>query len=87
MEKFVSDVVVAHIDDITTHSANVDDHLEHLRKILDRLIKVNMRINHNKCNLVQDKIEFLGFSVSAKGIQPLSQKFKSYSISQRPPIR
>lgn len=44
-----------------------------------------MCIDPNKCCLFQDHIEFLGFKVSSKGIEPLESKIQKI-LNAKPPI-
>ncbi|KAH9698116.1 hypothetical protein KPL71_023888 [Citrus sinensis] len=48
---------------------NINDHVVHLKSVLDVLRKEKLFANLKKCNFCTEKLVFLGFVVSAQGIQ------------------
>ena len=48
---------------------NINDHVVHLKSVLDVLRKEKLFANLNKCTFYTNKLVFLGFVVSAWGIQ------------------
>ena len=61
--------MVVNFDDILIYSKNLDDHLIHLKIVLDVLRKERLFANLKKCTFCIDRLVFLGFVVSAQGIQ------------------
>ncbi|XP_040942306.1 uncharacterized protein [Gossypium hirsutum] len=53
------------------------DHIEHLRAILEVLRKEVLYANLKKCNFCTDKVAFLGFVVSAEGLEVDQEKIKA----------
>ena len=51
-----------------------EEHLENLRKVLDRLRKANLRLKAQKCKFMRDKVGYLGHVVSKDGIEADSAK-------------
>ncbi|KAH9658281.1 Endonuclease [Citrus sinensis] len=71
MEKWF---VVVYFDDILIYSKNINDHIVYLKSVLDVLRKEKLFANLKKCNFCTDKLVFLGFVVSAQGIQVDEEK-------------
>lgn len=71
---FGLDFCYAYIDDILIASRNEEEHLVHIREIFGRLQKYGIVINPAKCTFGQNSIDFLGYTVSSKGISPNSEK-------------
>ena len=59
---------IAFIDDIICHSITVEEHLDHLRQVVELHASVGMKLNLNKCSVVRKEVEYLGHMVSAEGI-------------------
>ena len=61
---------VAYVDDVLIHSATFMQHLSNLDEVLKAYTKAGLRLNPKKCKFLQDKIDYLGHTVSAQGIEP-----------------
>ena len=65
LRAFIGKFVVVYFDDILIYSKNFDDHLIHLKYVLDVLRKERLFANLKKCTFCTDKLVFLGFVVSS----------------------
>ena len=65
---------VAYIDDILIFSTTPEEHLHHLRIILDRLQSAGLVLRHDKCVFGMKEVDFLGHRISSKGVRPLPSK-------------
>ena len=77
LHAFIGRFVVVYFDDILTYSKNLDDHIVHLNSILDVIRKEMLFANLKKCTFCTDKHVFLGFVVSAQGIQVDEEKVRA----------
>ena len=59
---------LAYLDDIIVFSRTVEEHMLHLRQVLELHANVGMKINLAKCTIFSRKVEYLGHVVSRKGI-------------------
>jgi hypothetical protein len=59
--------VQAFLDDLVVASNSVEEHIEHLNILINRLTEVNLLLNPEKCCFFQKEIILLGFVISAKG--------------------
>ncbi|GBG81618.1 hypothetical protein CBR_g32610 [Chara braunii] len=69
--------VLVHLDDILVYSRTLEDHLEHLRRVLETFCRVKYKANRDKCKFVSQELEYLGHFVTSEGISPLSNKIQS----------
>ena len=69
LRAFIGKLVVFYFDDILPYNKNLDDHLIHLKYVLDVLRKERLFANLKKFTFCTDRLVFLGFVVSAQGIQ------------------
>ncbi|XP_074565168.1 uncharacterized protein LOC141821722 [Curcuma longa] len=77
LRAFIGDFVVVYFDDILIYSKNLDEHLNHLQKVLLVLRNEKLYANLQKCSFCTSQIEFLGYIVSAKGIAVDEEKVKA----------
>ena len=58
-----------YIDDIVVKSKRVSDHVDHLRKIFERMRHHQLKLNPLKCAFEVHVRNFLGFIVHQRGIE------------------
>ena len=66
--------MIVYFDDILIYCKNLDDHLVHLKSVLDVLRKELLFHNLKKCIFCTDRLVFLGFVVSGQGIHVDEEK-------------
>ncbi|GBG89026.1 hypothetical protein CBR_g48635 [Chara braunii] len=68
--------VLVYLDDILVYSRSLEDHLGHLRQVLETLRRAKYKANRDKCEFVRQELEYLGHFVTPEGISPLSDKIQ-----------
>ena len=63
------DFVSAYIDDILVFSRTLEEHMEHLRLVIDRVTKAGLKLNPAKCKFIQREVEYLGHLVTPQGLK------------------
>ncbi|GBG73566.1 hypothetical protein CBR_g16909 [Chara braunii] len=66
--------VLIYLDDILVYSRSLDEHLEHLRPVLERLRIAKNKANCDKCEFAQQELEYLSHYVTSQGIRPLADE-------------
>lgn len=66
--------VVIYLDDLLIFSRNAEEHVQHVRAVLHRLIQHKLFAKMEKCLFNVKKVEFLGYILSAEGISPVPEK-------------
>ena len=64
----------AYIDDLLIASSSSEEHLRHLRSVLERLDEHGILINVSKSVFGVPESDFLGYHLDATGIRPLEEK-------------
>ncbi|GBG90268.1 hypothetical protein CBR_g50446 [Chara braunii] len=69
--------VLIYLDDILVYSRSLDEHVEHLRTVLERLQQAKYKANRDKCKFKRQELEYLGYFVTLQGIRSLADKIEA----------
>ncbi|GBG70877.1 hypothetical protein CBR_g8177 [Chara braunii] len=69
--------VLVYLDDILVYSRTLEDHLGHLRRVLETLCHAKYKANRDKCEFVRQELEYLGHFVTPEDISTLSDKIQA----------
>ncbi len=76
---------LVYIDDVIIYSKSEEEHLKHIDQFLEVIEKSGFKIKPKKTQLFRTKLNFLGHTISAKGVQPNQDKVEA--IKAIPPPR
>ena len=76
--------IFIYIDDVLIPSRNRQEAVEDVRAVLRRLNENGFRINKEKCKFLAETINFLGYTVSEKGISPTTDKVEAIQTFPKP---
>lgn len=76
--------VMTYLDDILVFSSDESEHINHLRRIFERLSTHGLRISPAKCEFMLNEIDFLGHHITAQGTQPKREKIEAITNYQKP---
>ena len=76
-EKEVGDFLQVYMDDLLLMSKSVDEHIVHLRIVLEKLRKYRFKAKLSKCRFLQSQVKYLGHIISKEGIQADPEKVKT----------
>ena len=84
-QRFMNDIfadlldvcVVVYLDDILIYSENLQDHKRQVKEVLRRLKTNGLYAVPNKCVFHQEEVEFLGYILSADGLQMDKEKVQT----------
>ena len=77
LRAFIGKFVVVYFDDILMYSKSLDEHVEHLRCVIVVLRNEKLYANFHKCTFCMEKVVFIGFFISGKGIEVDEEKVKA----------
>ena len=72
LDKFVS----VYLDDILIYSANLSDHIEHLKQVLGTLRKNQLYAKISKCEFAKTQVGYLGHIIGPQGVTVEPQKIR-----------
>jgi hypothetical protein len=72
------DFVQVYLDDILiTTDGSFQDHLQKLQLVFKRLEQANFRANLHKCFFARDELDYLGYWLTRRGLQPQPKKVEA----------
>lgn len=74
MSGLTYDKCFVYLDDLIIFGRNLNSHNKNLIDVLERLRKVNLKLNPSKCQFLKKEILYLGHLVSADGVLPDPEK-------------
>ena len=74
---YVNMFCVVYLDDILIYFMLLEEHQEHVRKVLERLRHYQLFVSLKKYKFATDRMEFLGFIISIKGVSMDQKRVES----------
>ncbi|XP_046399957.1 uncharacterized protein LOC124166472 [Ischnura elegans] len=65
---------MVYLDDIIVFGCTIEEHLERLTEVLERLRGAGLKVNPHKCQFLKSSVEYLGHIITDKGVQPDPRK-------------
>ena len=84
LKDYIGEFVEVYVDDIMIYSKNLEDHIMHIEKVLQKLKEYNLVIKLKKCRFCQKKIEFLGHEIGEEGLKPNFKKIETIEKIREP---
>ena len=84
LRAFIGRFVVVYFDDILIFSKSLEEHLDHLRAVFNTLRDARLLGNLEKCTFCTDHVAFLGYVVTAQGIEVDPAKIEAISSWPQP---
>ena len=75
--KMGAEFVNVYVDDVIVFSSSLEDHLEHLRKVVSKLMEAGLKLKPSKCHFTMAEVEYLGFLVTPAGLKQTNWHVKT----------
>jgi len=78
---------LVYLDDIIVFSTSLDEHLQSLGLVFEKLAKANLKLQLDKCEFLKQETTFLGHVLTPDGIKPNPEKIEAiqkYPIPTKP---
>ncbi len=82
--EWFDDFVVIYIDDILIYNGFMEKHVEHLRKVFEKLRENKLYAKLEKCEFEVTEVDFLGHRITQEGLKMDDHKVKAI-LDWRPP--
>ena len=77
-------ICVVYLDDVIIYSKTLEDHIQNVRTVFNRIRKAILQIKKKKCHFFKKVISFLGHLISEHGIQTDPEKTATMDKVQPP---
>lgn len=77
LKGLINKICVVYLDDILIFSTSLEEHLEHLTLVFERLRESNLKIQLDKSEFIRRDVEFLGHIITPEGIKPNKKKIEA----------
>jgi len=77
LSDYLDNFVISYIDDILIYSNSLEEHHEHVKKVLKKLLENNLYIKLEKCEFDVPETAFLGYIISRDGLKVDPNKIKA----------
>jgi hypothetical protein len=76
LQGLIGNICYVYLDDIIVVGTSLENHIENLNRVFERLISNNLKIQLDKCEFLKKETEFLGHVITPEGIKPNPDKIK-----------
>lgn len=84
LRKYLDVFVVVYLDDILVYSKTFEEHVQHVRKVLQALEDADLRIKPEKTEFHKQEVKFLGYIVSREGLKMDQKKIEAITSWPKP---
>src|SRR6266545_875620 len=74
---YLYDFVMVYLDNIIIFTHTMDEHLQHMRKVLEALRQAGLKLKLEKYEFARKQLKYLGFIVGEFGIKPDPEKVRA----------
>jgi hypothetical protein len=72
------------VDDILVWGKDIQEHDARLKKVLDRVQEVNLKLNQKKCQIRKEEIAYVGHLLTKDGLKPDPEKIRAVQAMTKP---
>ncbi len=76
-QEWFDDFIIVYIDDILIYSGSLEEHVEHLQKVFQKLKENKLYAKLEKCEFEVTKVDFLGHRITQEGLKMDYHKVKA----------
>ena len=80
LHPYLDKFAIAYLDDVLIFSKTLEDHVVHVRTILDEFRKHKLYAKESKCEFFKSEVKFLGFVVGADGVKVDPAKVEAVKV-------
>ncbi len=84
LRQYIGKFVQVYLDDVIIYSNKQDEHKRHIKAVLKKIRKANLKLKPSKCQQFQTELKFVGHLVERNGIKPDLRNVKKIKNAEVP---
>ena len=84
LRDMINNIAVVFLDDILVFSQSIEEHVIHVRSVLQRLLENKLFVKAEKCDFHASSVEFLGHIIQKGSVQADPRKISAVADWERP---
>ncbi len=84
LRRYLDQFVIVYLDDILVYSKTKEEHVQHVKKVLQALKEADLRIKPGKSEFHVQSVQFLGFIVTSQGLRMDPKKIEAVTTWPTP---
>ncbi len=76
LKQYIGKFVQVYLDDVIIYSNNLNEYKRHIKAVLEKIRKANLKLKPSKCQWFQIELKFVEHLVERNGIRPDLQNVK-----------
>lgn len=76
LRDYINKICVVYLDDILIFSTSLEEHMDSIKKVFNKLKDSGLKIQIDKCNFLKKETEYLGHILTPQGVKPNPNKIK-----------
>ena len=69
LHEYLDVFVIVYLDNLLIYSKSEQEHIEHVKMVLEKLSQRNLLLKPEKCEFYRKEVEFLGYVVDIDGVR------------------
>ena len=84
LRPYVGKFVEVYLDDVIIHSRTKEEHIKHVRAVLQKIREANLKLKPTKCKWFEQELTFVGHVIGINGIRPDPRNIEKIKDAQVP---
>ncbi len=84
LRQYIGKFVQVYLNNVIIYSNNLDEYKRHIKAVLEKIRKVNLKLKLSKCQWFQTELKFVGHLVGRNGIRPDPRNVKKIENTEVP---
>jgi len=84
LRPYIGKFVKVYLDDVIIHSKMKEEHIKHVRAVLQKIREANLKLKPSKCKWFEQELTFVGYKIEINRIKPDPRNIEKIKNAQVP---